>query len=342
MRVPLFIITFNSRHHLTDLARHYLHLSPPIAVYIVDNSSTDGTAVAAREMGFSVIETGTNQGYGSACNYAARAVSSDVYVFANPDVRIGAGDLYRLISHARADGPPAPARIGFVGPVYGPAPWRAMRFSSIQRDIYAMGPRRLRPLLRLVSGNRWSDTTQISETSNLALVDYPLGALLVVRADAFSALGGFDERFFLYSEEEDLCLRGRRLGWCSAVLPNAQAEHAGSTSSIDHTASSLSGVRLASKLQCYAIHRGQAYATVARCVIAALISLHQANARARSREPVFPSGTVSSILNPRRESQATILRRTAFTAFLGRDPTPMKQLQTRLRRLAAELQRRLH
>src|SRR5207247_3592833 len=68
-------------------------------------------------------------------------------------------------------------------------------------------------------------------TSESGLVDQVIGAYFMVRRPLFEALGGFDERFFVYFEEVDLSLRARQNGWASYFLANARVYHTGQVSS---------------------------------------------------------------------------------------------------------------
>jgi GT2 family glycosyltransferase len=74
-------------------------------------------------------------------------------------------------------------------------------------------------------------------------MDHVIGACLMVRRSLFDELGGFDERYFLYYEEVDLCLRARRLGWSTHHVAEARLVHAGQVSS-----SQIGGRRLAYSL----------------------------------------------------------------------------------------------
>jgi GT2 family glycosyltransferase len=62
-------------------------------------------------------------------------------------------------------------------------------------------------------------------------MDHVIGAFLVVRREVFERLHGFDERYFMYYEEVDLCLRARRQGWSTYFLSDARVVHSGNVSS---------------------------------------------------------------------------------------------------------------
>jgi len=70
-------------------------------------------------------------------------------------------------------------------------------------------------------------------------VDHVIGAFYLVRRETFNALGGFDERFFVYLEDLDFSLRARQAGWFSVYLVDARAFHAGGGTSRQVKASRL-------------------------------------------------------------------------------------------------------
>jgi GT2 family glycosyltransferase len=156
-------------------------------------------------------------------------------------------------------------------------------------------------LLRAVSRGQWSDTVEIDQSLTVAPVDFAVGALFACRADLLASVGGLDERFFLYSEEEDLAKRARAMGWTAGVLPAAHAQHQETTSSAGEDGRSMAAVRIGGKLLYYRIHRGRAYATAARAIIAALVAAHGVGAVIRGRAPAYPWSLPWAIVTSRTE-----------------------------------------
>jgi GT2 family glycosyltransferase len=81
---------------------------------------------------------------------------------------------------------------------------------------------RQNPMIIFVDDLDWADS---------ATVDWVMGAAMLIRREAFDAVGGFDERFFLYWEDADLCRRLRNRGWTTRYVPGAVVEHPGGRSS---------------------------------------------------------------------------------------------------------------
>jgi len=89
---------------------------------------------------------------------------------------------------------------------------------------------RLFPSARLTRRNVLLPGTQ-QERQSAASVDWVSGSCVLVRRDAFNEIGGFDERYFLYWEDADLCRRLRKAGWSIRYRPDAQVLHVGARSS---------------------------------------------------------------------------------------------------------------
>jgi GT2 family glycosyltransferase len=189
-------------------------------IIIVDNASRDESAAAAAAFeGVSVIALAENVGFGAANNVGARRAGGELLLFANPDVDVPASVVSGLVefmsknSGAVAAGPKIVDRNG-----------RLQKFCARKFP-------HLINMLFLVSGieeTRWAG-------SPLAHRFYPpafyergpaeaevlAGAFMLVRRRAFEAIGGFDEGYFLYGEDVDLCRRLGREGtaWYVPVGP---------------------------------------------------------------------------------------------------------------------------
>ena len=94
-------------------------------------------------------------------------------------------------------------------------------------------------------------------------VDWMAGASLMVRQQVLEETGGFDERFFLYFEETDLCLRAKRAGWTAVYLPQSRVMHIGSVSTGMRTWKRMPGYWFDSRLWYFIKNHGVVYAAVA-------------------------------------------------------------------------------
>lgn len=182
-----------------------------LEIIVADNGSVDGSLDALRENpGVRLLELGENLGFGAANNRAAAAARSDRLLLINSDAWPEPGSLEKLLARLDAD-----PRLALVAPrlVYpdGRPQFHWAPTTSIAGEAVQIVRNRFesRPLVhRLRLGAGWFTA-----------------ACVLLRRRAFEEVGGFDEGFFLYFEDVDLCLRLRAAGWRLADAPEAAAVH---------------------------------------------------------------------------------------------------------------------
>jgi N-acetylglucosaminyl-diphospho-decaprenol L-rhamnosyltransferase len=221
-------VTYSPGPHLDRfLASLALATDRPVRTVMADNGSTDGSPEAALER-FDDVElfrTGANLGYGSAVNRAVAeclppaAESAEFFIVANPDVQWGPGSIDALIEAAQRW-----PRAGALGPLIrdpdGSVYPSARHLPSLVRGgMHAVvGP--------LWKNNPWTATyRQEREEPSERTVGWLSGACLLLRREAFAAIGGFDERYFMYMEDVDLGDRLGRAGWLNVYVPSAEILH---------------------------------------------------------------------------------------------------------------------
>jgi len=220
-RVDVVVVSYETRETLLECLAA-LVAEPTASVVVIDNASRDGTAAAVRERFPSVrlVANAENVGFARACNQGARESRARYLLFLNPDATLAPGSLGALAAILEAR-----PRVGVVGP----------RTRSANGDIQvSTGPdlslvSEIRQR-RLVRGVARRDAAILVEAEGLHAVerevDWVSGACLMIRREAFDAVSGFDERFFLYEEDADLCRRVRQAGWQVLFSPGAEARHA--------------------------------------------------------------------------------------------------------------------
>ena len=200
-----------------------------VEIIVVDNGSTDGSQamVAERFPHVRLVQNRDNQGYGRAANVGVREGRGRYALILNSDCEPAPGALAAMAE--RLDRDPAVGGVfckllnpdGSLQPsVHGrfPSPWAMLGdlfgWSSLRHAVYRR-PRLHRWLLR--------GTLRLHEFERD--VEWGGGACLLVRRSAFDAVGGFDERFFMYYEDLDLCHRLRDAGHRLLYTPAATAVH---------------------------------------------------------------------------------------------------------------------
>lgn len=194
----------------------------PFEYFLVDNGN-DGTAEMVRERfpWVTVITPGKNIGFGAANNLAFRMARGEYVMLVNPDLTVFPGEMEKLIAYADAQ-PDA----GIIGPlVENP--------NGTRQESCTRLPTPLMPLYRRTAlgrtpfGQRALDTYLMRDVSHDAPhdTDTVYGAAMLIRKPVLAAVGHFDERFFMYYEDVDLCRRCKDAGWRVVYAPVARFVH---------------------------------------------------------------------------------------------------------------------
>jgi GT2 family glycosyltransferase len=213
MLLSVIIVSFNAR---ADLERclESLRAAPPTVDYeiiVVDNGSTDGSVEAARRFsGVRVIEAGANLGFARANNVGIRASSGVNLLLLNSDTVVSPGSLDRLLDELGGD-----PSVAVVGPRLVDGDGRAeLSFGGMIGPLNELRQKRLA---------RSAAVEQL--TRRRQYPDWVSGACLLVRRTDAAAVGGLDERFFMYTEDVDFCAAIRALGRRILFTPNVEVVH---------------------------------------------------------------------------------------------------------------------
>jgi GT2 family glycosyltransferase len=230
-RVAVVIVNYRSYPELRACLAS-LERDPAGTTVIVVDQQSDGAAADGIEASFPRIQllrmTG-NAGFAAGVNRGAREARAPYLLLLNPDT-IVEPDLCTWM----ADWFDAHPEVGVAGPRLrnddGTIQASARRFPDCTTAIAG----RSSWLTRVLPGNRLSrrnlPALDAAATGPME-VDWVSGACMMIRRDAFDAVGGMDEGFFLYWEDADFCRRVARAGWRTAYCPGAGAVHAGGRSS---------------------------------------------------------------------------------------------------------------
>ena len=227
--VTIIIVSYNTRsltleclrsvESTTDLRR--------AAIVVVDNASSDGSADAIEsEFGdrLRLIRSDENLGFARANNLAARHADSKYLLLLNPDTVVLPGAIETLLAfaHERPENRIYGGRTLFADRSLNPTScWRRMTVHGLTCQALGLSSAfRRSALFNPEAYAGWARDT-------IREVDIVTGCFMLITRALWDELDGFDESFFMYGEEADLCLRARRLGARPIITPEAEIVHYG-------------------------------------------------------------------------------------------------------------------
>lgn len=205
MDLSVIIVTYNSADYIAECLSSVLASEGvKLEVFVVDNASNDDGVTLVREKfpGVRLIVNSTNLGFGAANNRAMPYCEGRYTILLNPDTTVKADSFLNMARFM--DSHP---KVGLAGPrVENPD---ATRQDSVSQRY---------------PGHRYLDGDLGKLPGDIACV---LGACQIARTDLLRSIKGFDEDFFLYGEDQDICLRVRRQGLEIGFIPEAVIMHHG-------------------------------------------------------------------------------------------------------------------
>lgn len=225
MDLSIIIVNWNTREHLAQCLAS-IYANPPLGkfeIWVVDNASSDGSTQMVREKfpTVSLMENFVNAGFGRANNLGIHASSGAYLLFLNSDTVVIGDALSRLCDFASTQPGLGVLGASLLNPDGTPQKSYS-RFPSLWSEaIFAFGlDRRIPTAIHSVA----------VVTQGWNRCDCVSGAAFLVPRGVLDIVGGFDEKFFMYSEEIDLQLRVHHAGFAIGVLPTATLFHFGGAS----------------------------------------------------------------------------------------------------------------
>ncbi len=246
----VIVVSYNQRERLLAGLASAQAAGPNLRLIVIDNASADGSVAAVRKAfpGADVVALDENVGFAAAVNRGVRLGTAPHILLLNNDARLTPEALETLTRALGDAGAVAagPRLLGAGGAVELSldrtlSPWNEARFKVLEFFYRSgRGP---------AAGRVQRQMARSREVRSLS------GACILLDRGAFEGVGGFDERFFLYAEDVDLCLRLRRQGGKLLYVAGAVVEHnRGASSATNRGATALHYRR--SQLAFYRKHRG--------------------------------------------------------------------------------------
>lgn len=219
--LAIIIVSTNEGHWLTPcLASIFEHAGDAsLDVVVVDNESTDGTREIVEQFEGARVVPSRNRGFAHANNRGTMTADARYVLFLNPDTEILEGTFAELV--ARMDERP---EIGLAGV-------RQVTADDVLFPTIRRFPNAIRALAEALGSDRvglgrlGERVLDMSAYERETECDWTSGSFMLARREALESAGWMDERFFIYSEEPDLCLRLRKAGWKTVHLPAMTIRH---------------------------------------------------------------------------------------------------------------------
>jgi N-acetylglucosaminyl-diphospho-decaprenol L-rhamnosyltransferase len=269
--VDVVVVSYNSRDQLRSCIEPITQIRGAHAI-VSDNASQDGSLETIADLPVERIALPVNGGFSHGCNAGWRRGTSPYVLFLNPDARIDETALARLVDVLESR-PSAGAVAPRIAHDDGSLDYSQRRFPQL-RSTYAQAVF----LHRLFPRAPWTDelVRDPAAYERTGTPDWVSGACILVRRAVLEQLGGFDEGFFMYCEDIDLCRRIWDAGWEVVFEPSALIVHEGGASA---PRTSLLPVLAASRLRYAEKHRSAAAAGAERCGVALSALTHLVAAR---------------------------------------------------------------
>ncbi len=228
--LSVIIVNYNTGHHLGDcLQALFDHTSDePLEVIIVDNASTDGSIepVQSAYPQVQLVTNNSNVGFASATNQGISLAHGNFILLLNPDTQIFPDTIKKTLAFLKQT--PGAGIVGCRLLDEAREPYSSYRTFPTAWDYLfdSLFLTKLFPGSRLFGRFYLTNKTFTEPTE----VDVVQGALFLLKRELIDDIGLLDERFFMYAEERDYCIRAKAAGWKVFFFPGAEAVHIGGAS----------------------------------------------------------------------------------------------------------------
>jgi len=227
-KVSVVMMNFNSKYFTKMCVEAFYKgkMDFPIEFIAVDNASTEPMSIgylekAEKEGLIKLIKSPKNLGFGGGNNLGVENANGEYILIMNPDIFVNEDSVQKMVSYISTHpdvGILAPKLVYPDGQVQDSCR-RLMKFSDL---VIKRTPLRALPFLRKRVEKY---TMQDFDHNQIQEVDLLVGACLLIPHDVYKKIGGFDERYFLFMEDFDLCREVRKAGYKVIYYPDVAVTH---------------------------------------------------------------------------------------------------------------------
>ena len=224
-KISIIIVSYNVRTYLSNSIDSILKSSiENFELIIVDNNSFDGTAeyISNNHPSIKLIANNFNVGFGKAVNQGAKIANSEHLLILNPDTIIEEDTLEKLINYIETND-----KIGMVGPKILNADGSLQLSCKRSFPTIKSAIPKILGLDKLFPNSKWFGRYNLTflDPDKNHVVDAISGSCMLIRNNVFKKIGGFDERFFMFGEDIDICLRTWKANFEVHYFPETKIIH---------------------------------------------------------------------------------------------------------------------
>lgn len=237
MDLSIIIVSFNTKKLLVSCIKSIKKCTKKVIfqIIVVDNASGDGSAEVAKKLGAKVILNAKNQGFAKANNQGVEASSGKYILFLNSDTLVADNVLGEMVEWMNKNPEAGVAtsalknKDGSLQATGGYFPTLLRVFSWMTIQDLPLVDKIIKPFHPLHSKSFFLKGDEFYKSKKV--LDWVTGAFLLTRKEVLEKAGGWDESFFMYVEEVDLCFRIKKEGKKIWYLPRWSITHFGGASS---------------------------------------------------------------------------------------------------------------
>lgn len=216
MKLSVIVLTFNTAKLtlacVASLIKKYdVQISKGyMEIIVTDNASSDNTIESLKKIrGIKILQNKENFGFSKGNNLAAKKASGEYIVFLNSDVEVLDDGFLRMVEFIDKN-----PKVGILGGKLTNTDGSEQKSAG---NFYT--------LINLLFTLFGADFLMRKSPKKVQMVDWVSGASLMIRRSLFESLGGFDESYFMYVEDMDICFRAKKLGFSTYFFPYLKLKH---------------------------------------------------------------------------------------------------------------------